>query len=447
MNAIPKVRVSRQVQKADRYDPDRTYLWRYRSRTHSRLPHVVKFSGGRSSAMLLFTLLENQILKAERGDVVVFNNTSCEHPETYRFAAECKSRTEKNYGIPFFFIEFQTYEDARQGEWRRLPSYRLVNDRPVSDKNPAGFHWRGEVFEEVVSHKAYLPSPYRRVCTTHLKLEPTREFLADWLASKPGIEALGHGSTESLVDLDEMCQRHERAGGGVPHEILLDKRRFVLDRPPNRPAQSYAEFSCAFQGFDNPTTAGGVFGGRARFGAGAAEYVALIGLRGDEPLRVARVQARASDPHANAGYEGEHVYMPFASMHVSRDDVNQFWKCQEWNLGLDPAGDLSNCVYCFMKGAKKLGAVHAAMQDPPASAELGPTRGTPSDIEWWRSIEHTYRRDLVEEKRPRRQPSDLTKIGFFGLSDFNYDVVAQSGSAPDVLAAFEDSILPCECTE
>ena len=447
MNAIPRLRVSRQLEKADKYDPDRTYLLRYRARTHRHLPHVVKFSGGRSSAMLLFTLLENQILKAERGDVVVFNNTSCEHPETYRFAAECRKRTEKNYGIPFFFIEFQTYEDARQGEWRRLPSYRLVNDRPVSDENPAGFHWRGEVFEEVVSHKAYLPSPYRRVCTTDLKLEPTREFLADWLAAKPGIDALGHGATESLVDLDEMCRRHQRAGGGVPYEILLNKRRFVLGRPPNRPAQSYADFSSAFQSFDNATTARSVFGGRARFGASGAEYVALIGLRGDEPLRVARVQARASDPHANAGYEGEHVYMPFASMHVSRDDVNQFWKCQEWNLGLDPAGDLSNCVYCFMKGAKKLGSVHAAMQDPLAITDFGPTDGTPSDIKWWRGMEDTYGRDLIKEKRPRRQPNGSTRIGFFGLSDFNYDIVARSVSAPDALAAFEDSVLPCECTE
>ena len=447
MNTIPRLRVSRGIQRTETYDPDRTYLLRYRSKAHRHLPHVVKFSGGRSSAMLLFTLLENQILKPERGDVVVFNNTSCEHPETYRFAAECRKRTEQNYGVPFFFNEFQTYEDARQGEWRRLPSYRLVNDRPAADENPPGFHWRGEVFQELVSHKAYLPNPYRRVCTTDLKLEPTREFLADWLAGKPGIEALGHGSTESVIDFDEMYQRHERAGGGVPREILLDKRRFVLSRSPNRPAQSYGDFSSAFQAFRNPTTEAGIFGGRAKFGKGAVEYVSLIGLRGDEPLRVARVQARASDPHANAGYEGEHVYMPFSTMHVSRDDVNRFWNAQDFNLELDPLSDLSNCVYCFMKGAKKLGAVHGAMQDPVAVPGFGPTVGTPSDVEWWRRIEETYGRDLVKEKRPRRNPNGSTTIGFFGLSNFSYQIVAQSVSAPETLAAFEDSVLPCECTD
>ena len=116
-------------------------------------------------------------------------------------------------------------------------------------------------------------------------------------------------------------------------------------------------------------------------------------------------------------------------------------------LELDPTSDLSNCVYCFMKGAKKLGAVHGAMQDPPAVPGFGPTVGTPSDVGWWRGMEESYGRDLIRENRPRRNPTGSTKIGFFGLSNFNYQVVAQSVSVPETLAAFEDSVLPCECTD
>ena len=286
--------------------------------------------------MLLFTLLENGILKQERGDVVVFNNTSCEHPETYRFAAECKGRVERGYRIPVFWVEFQTYEDARRGQWRRLPSYRLVNDRPRSADNPDGFHWRGEVFEELVSHTAYLPNRHRRVCTAELKLGPTRKFLADWLANKPVIDALGHASGHSRVDLDEMYRRHLRAGGSVPRDILLDKRRFVLGRPPRRPAQAYADFCGAFRTFDDSRTTADVFGGRAALGAGAAEYVVLIGLRGDEPLRIARVRARGDNPHARGAHDGEHVYMPLEGMRTRREDVNRFWSRQDWDLGLDP---------------------------------------------------------------------------------------------------------------
>ena len=94
------------------------------------MPHVVKFSGGRSSAMLLFSLLENDLLDRGRGDVIVFNNTSAEHPATYRFVRDCMAAAQP-YGVPFYHIEFQTYEDARRGEWTRLPTYRLVNAMPT----------------------------------------------------------------------------------------------------------------------------------------------------------------------------------------------------------------------------------------------------------------------------------------------------------------------------
>ena len=127
---IPKLTVSKQLRKPPtQHDPSKNYQFRYRAKRHSTLPHVVKFSGGRSSGMLLFTLLENKILNADRGDVILFNNTSAEHPDTYRFAQDC-NKASNRYGIPSFWVEFQTYEDARNGEWTRLPSYRLVNDQP-----------------------------------------------------------------------------------------------------------------------------------------------------------------------------------------------------------------------------------------------------------------------------------------------------------------------------
>ena len=450
MQAVPKLSISGKLHQPKRYDPDKTYLFRYRSKRHPGLPHVVKFSGGRSSAMLLFTLLENGFLRQDRGDVVVFNNTSCEHPETYRFAAKCKKRVESDYGIPFFLVQFQTYEDARQGEWRRLVSYRLVNERPYSKANPDGFRWRGEIFEELLSHKAYVPSQFRRICTASLKLEITRQFLRDWFASKDGIPYLGHGLDESQVDTDEMHTRHLRSGGGVPKDVFLTKRKFVLSRQTGRPSQQYRDFSAPANTFDNPSLKGKVFGQKAWFGDGGIEYIAFIGLRGDEQLRAARVEARASNIHANAGYEGEHVYMPFTKMHIGREDVNEFWEQQAWNLKLPSNGALSNCVYCFLKGVGNLAQVHEAMEvrKKRKVRGFGSTIDTPCDIDWWREMERKYGRDLEIEERERTNPDAGDFIGFFGASSrFSYDILATDARNGEGLAQFADAILPCDCTE
>lgn len=449
MKGIPTLSDLGELEQRVAYDPERDYSFSYRSRHHRELPHVVKFSGGRSSGMLLFALLENGFLRQERGDVVVFNNTSCEHPETYKFASECKRRVESDYGVPFLFIQFQTYEDAVQGEWRRLPSYRLVNDRPFSEANPDGFHWKGEVFEEMISHKAYLPNQFRRVCTASLKLEVTRQFLRDWLASKESIARQGHGVEESLVDFDILHNRHLRSGGGVPKSVLQKKKEYVLSQPTIRPKQRYSDFSAPASPFDNEAIKDKVFGRKAWFGDGGIEYVAFIGLRGDERLRTARVEARATDPHANAGYEGEHVYMPLATMNVSKDDVIHFWSLQDWDLNLDTTGALSNCVYCFLKGVGTLSAVHSEMEQAKDESidNFGPTAGTPCDVDWWIGIEQKYSRNLDDEGRERTNP-ETSVIGFFGASsEFSYDLLSKAGRNGDDLATFSDTLLPCDCTE
>ena len=239
---VPRLTVSRRLRKPPpKHDPTKEYQFRYRAKKHGSLPHVVKFSGGRSSGMLLFALLENRLLDPDRGDVIVFNNTSAEHPDTYRFVHDCM-RTARSYGVPFFQIEFQTYEDARQGEWTRLPSYRLVNERPKSAANDEGFHWRGEVYEELLSWTGYVPNQFNRICTRHLKLDVTRNFLKDWLASKPTIPRLGHYGNASRLDPEATFRRHRENQGGVPKHIFLRKRAYVWNRPHFRPEQRYAHF-------------------------------------------------------------------------------------------------------------------------------------------------------------------------------------------------------------
>ena len=446
MTSVPKLVISDRLRKADKYDPSKQYEFRYRAKGHRDLPHVVKLSGGRSSGMLLFALLENKILDPDRGDVIVFNNTSAEHPDTYRFTRDCKVASSR-YGVPFFWVEFQTYEDARNGEWTRIPSYRLVNDEIRSPDNPDGFHWRGEVFEELLSWSGYIPNQFSRICTRNMKLEATRLFLKDWLACKESIPRLGHYGSRSRVDIAMMYQRHRRNRGGVPKEVFAEKRKYALTRPYVRPEQRYRDFSSVWRPFHNAALEGRAYGDQAWFGDGGAEYLAFVGLRADEQLRVKRVEARNAGPGAS-GYEGEHVYMPLADMAVARDDVNTFWDQQDWDLSLPKAGSLSNCVFCFLKGAANLRAVHNKMeeqkqQDNPG---FGSLVGTPSDVSWWIRMEQTYGRDLDAEEREITGTPEHNFLGFFGASStFSYEFLAQSDERE--ITKYSSTLLPCDCTE
>lgn len=437
---VPRLKANGQRGMARGSHQNGTHRLRYRSKRHDSLPHVVKFSGGRSSAMLLFILLENELLRQDRGDVIVFNNTSAEHPATYRFVGDCM-RAARRYGIPFYQVEFQTYEDARRGEWTRLATYRLVNELPISEANPDGFHWHGEAFEELLSWTGYVPNQFNRICTRHLKLDVTRAFLKDWLAAKPSIPRLGHYGRKPRMDDDSAYQRHVDSQGGVPRDIFLRKREYVRQRPHFRPEQHYADFSQGWQSFENPNLEGKTLGDKAVFGKRGVEYVAFIGLREDEPHRVQRVRDRND---TTKGYEGEHVYMPLADMAVTRDDVNDFWNRQTWDLSLPKDASLSNCVYCFLKGAVNLTDIHTHMtkeSDLCLGDEFGPLDETPSDLKWWNRLETTYGRDLEAEGRTTR--ADVKHIGFFGNNRFSYGDVGNDAK----LGEFAESILPCDCTE
>ncbi len=148
-------------------------------------PHIIKFSGGRSSAMMLMRLLKGNQLNPQRGDIIIFNNTSAEHSATYEFTRKIKKIAEEKYNIPFFWIEYQTYEDSSGAyQWSRKPTYRLTNDQPYSEQNKDGYRYKGEVFEEMISLSGFLPSMVSRICTISMKIFITNAFLSDWFAQK-----------------------------------------------------------------------------------------------------------------------------------------------------------------------------------------------------------------------------------------------------------------------
>ena len=442
---IPRLRVSQKIKTPEAFNAKGVSAFHYEDKEHKKLPHIMKFSGGKTSGMLLFVLLDAGLLKAERGDVVVFNNTSAEHPKTYDFVSQCKKVVEEKYKIPFFWVEYQTYEDARRGNYTRLPSFKLVNQNPMSEENPNGYHWRGEVFEEMLSQEGYVPTYFQRTCTQNLKLKTTRMFLGEWLANKSATERMGHFGKSSRMEDDDLYERHQKHGGSVPREIFLEKKAFIRERPFVREEQVWKDYSSVAVPFKNKHIEGKTLGNNADFAKGGVEYVSFVGLRCDEMKRVLKVRERNNGGPESIGYEGENVYMPLATMGVAEEHVLDFWEKQDWGLELNKEDHLSNCTFCFLKGGQKLTHIRDILDNSKSNS----LAGTPSDIKWWIQIEEKYGRDLVGEKRDIRSrniPDNF--IGFFGANGkLTYKKLAELSGDDETSDAFGCADVPCDCTD
>ena len=371
-------------------------------------------------------LLRQGELRPERGDVIVFNNTSAEHPATYDFTRKMKELAEKEYNIPFFWIEYQTYEDAGKHGWARHPTYRLVNALPYSDSNKTGYRSQGEVFEELVSFTGYVPNMQGRLCTQWLKIFVTNSFLADWFAQKPGIERLGHRDDTAKMSDEDVIRIHQGSRGETPESILLEKKSFVRARDHVRAKALWKDFTDSNLCFENKTLKDSIVGGKGQlFGKRAIEYVSCLGIRGDESIRVDKIRDRiaavAEKRSASLSQQPpkESILAPLVDSGISQKDVLDFWHQQKFNLDLPDTGLFSNCVYCPLKGKRKLLAI-AALE----LSEETDLRGTPASIDWWVGMESKYARDLKAEKRAITSKKDVeyAYVGFFGAA---HDLVYQ----------------------
>lgn len=407
-------------------------------------PKVVKVSGGRSSGMMLLSLLASGALDPSRGDVAIFTNTSAEHSATYAFLGRLKQRAERQ-GLPFFWLEFCTYEDAVRGDWTRRPAYRLVNERPLGPDNPCGYRHRGEVFEEMLSYENATPSIQARFCTRMMKVAPSNAFLSDWFGRGDGPRRLGHSGESSRITDESLFARHKRNRGRMPREILLDKKRYVRSRPLALPAQRFADFSSVPRLWRASSPA-------RLFGPRAIRFESHLGIRVDEAHRLAKTEARIAGAQGQKGRAwgdqppGEAVNAPLIDDGIDREAVTAFWDSHDFDLALPPDGRYGNCVFCMMKGRIGLTAL---AQECPSDAS------TPESIDWWAAMEARYGRDLIAERRTQTK-KDVTHFGFFGpangpvysaIRDSANGSDAHSGSGPDAEDLADEAYDDCNCTD
>jgi 3'-phosphoadenosine 5'-phosphosulfate sulfotransferase (PAPS reductase)/FAD synthetase len=205
-------------------------------------PTVISFSGGRTSAYMLWRVLQSNNGLPDQAKAV-FCNTGKEDEATLRFVHDCSV----NWGIPIIWLEYRVAE---------VP-FEVVNFDTASRN--------GEPFSALIKKKNYLPNPVARFCTVDLK--------------------------------------------------ILTLERYIKS-------------------------------------IGWAEYENMIGIRADEPRRVAKIRANPSD-----GRKGVSRFMPLAQVGVQKEDISQFWKSQDFDLGLPNIGGVTyhgNCDLCFLKGASSI---------------------------------------------------------------------------------------------
>jgi 3'-phosphoadenosine 5'-phosphosulfate sulfotransferase (PAPS reductase)/FAD synthetase len=119
-------------------------------------PTCISFSGGRTSAYMLWRVLQSNGGLPDEA-VVVFANTGKEEEATLRFVRDCGEQ----WGVPITWIEYL-----------RPKPYWCVTDFDTASRD-------GEPFAALIRSKMYLPNPMTRFCTSELKIRPMFRWLRD----------------------------------------------------------------------------------------------------------------------------------------------------------------------------------------------------------------------------------------------------------------------------
>ena len=121
-------------------------------------PTCISFSGGRTSAYMLYQVLQAHGGTMPDDGIVCFANTGKEEEATLNFVNDCSV----NWGVKIHWIEYQDHEDP-------VHRYKEVTYETASRK--------GEPFEAIIRKRQYLPNPVTRFCTSELKIRTMACFL------------------------------------------------------------------------------------------------------------------------------------------------------------------------------------------------------------------------------------------------------------------------------
>lgn len=178
---------------------------------------IINFSGGRTSGLLLYGMLQDGLPEDTR---IVFCNTGKEHEGTLEFVERCS----KEWGVEIIWLEW-TLE---------RPKFKRVTFDTAARN--------GEPFEALISQKKFLPNVAMRFCTQEMKLKTEYRYArslgwAEW-DSYVGIRADEPKRISKIRGRNGGDERAEKcmplADSGVTKEDVLafwGKQPFDLQVP------------------------------------------------------------------------------------------------------------------------------------------------------------------------------------------------------------------------
>lgn len=206
-------------------------------------PTCISFSGGRTSAYMLWRVLQsNGGLPAEAA--VCFANTGKEDEATLRFVRDCGQQ----WDVPITWVEYQDAEETKD-------RFKVVTFETASRN--------GEPFEAIIRRRNYLPNPVSRFCTVEMKVRAIHRYLKS---------------------------------------------------------------------------------------IGWTEWDSMLGIRADEPRRLAKIGNQDYGKH-------EEKIAPLGMVGVTKEIVGEFWRNQPFDLELPNINGVTmhgNCDLCYLKGGSQI---------------------------------------------------------------------------------------------
>jgi 3'-phosphoadenosine 5'-phosphosulfate sulfotransferase (PAPS reductase)/FAD synthetase len=121
-------------------------------------PTCISFSGGRTSAFMLYKVLEAHDMSLPSEAIVCFANTGKEDGATLQFVKDCQD----NWAVPITWLEYVDAEETKD-RWKQVNFETASRD--------------GEPFEALIRKRNYLPNPVSRFCTVELKVRTIHRYL------------------------------------------------------------------------------------------------------------------------------------------------------------------------------------------------------------------------------------------------------------------------------